>query len=111
MYEISVVVVRVASRGGYPYREVRVVQKLVGGGHYVHSRGCTTLWRSRPLRGTVRALRDAERIAEGCREELQREQAELDRAAVSEYLRETPGTAEAARSSVSPTAVSVGRGW
>lgn len=111
MYEIKVVVVSVGSIKGYPYREVRVVRKLTQGGHYLRSKGCTVLWKSGWLRGTVRAELEAERIASGYRAQLEREQAESDRVAVSEYLRETPATAEGARSSVSPKAVTAKQGW
>lgn len=55
MYEYAVVEVSVQVSGAakrYPYHELRLVRKLVGGGHYAHSIGCTIIRRSGPRRGT-----------------------------------------------------------
>lgn len=111
MYEIKVVKVAVESHGGYSYYEVRVVKKLVGGGYYQNSKGCTILWRSGELRGTVRATKRAEEIAATYREQLAAEQAEAARLAASEDLREHPATAAGVQARVSLGAVTAGRGW
>lgn len=58
MQEYEAVVVSVAARGRWPYHEVRLVLKDVGGGHYENSVGCTIIRRSGPVRGTVRLLRE-----------------------------------------------------
>src|SRR5579872_2959571 len=107
MYEYRVVAVSVQGRGAarkYPYHELRLVHKLVGGGHYEHSRGCTIIRRSGPRRGTQRLREEYEAEAERLQAELEESQRAEREAEIARYLGDrVPATAAGVVASVPET--------
>lgn len=88
MYEYKVVRVAVQTRGaskGWNCHELRLVRKLVGGGHYLHSRGCTVIRRSGPVRGSLRLAREYEAECARLQGELEAEQRRAAEEALARY--------------------------